>query len=45
MNIKEEVKQDTIIKKLLVEELSFGSIPIPIKTGLVMVPPPIPHEH
>ena len=43
--VKEEAKQETMIKKLLVEELSLGSIPIPIKTGFVMVPPPIPQEH
>ena len=44
IKIKEDGKQDTTIKKLLIEELSFGSIPIPIKTGFVIVPPPFPHE-
>ena len=34
----------TIIKKLLVELLSLGSIPKEAKAGLVIIPPPIPKE-
>ena len=44
IKIKEEAIAVTIIRKLLVELLCFGSIPNPEKTGLVIIPPPIPNE-
>ena len=34
----------TIIRKLLVELLCFGSIPKLEKAGFVIIPPPIPNE-
>ena len=42
--MKEEAIAVTIIKKLLVELLSLGSIPNEAKAGFVIIPPPIPKD-
>ena len=44
ININEEAIAVTIIKKLLVELLSLGSIPKEENAGLVIIPPPIPKD-
>ena len=44
IKIKHEAIAVTIIRKLLVELLCFGSIPNPEKAGFVIIPPPIPNE-
>ena len=44
VNKKVEAMAVTTIKKFEVLELSFGSNPKEAKTGLVIIPPPIPKE-